>query len=243
MKKKIMLTYEFLLIGMALFSVIFLWSTDQKIIFVNRIVWFVFFLDVLVRFIISKHKWRFIKENPFDIIAALPLDSIFQTARIVRLVRLLRFFSIGKKYLQPVRNILQTNSLGKVLTVSVIVLIAATVLVTFVEPDIDTFADGLWWSLVTTTTVGYGDLSPTTGMGRLIAMVLMLIGIGIIGTLTSSITTYFVRGKEKENPTVHFIKSELDRYEELTAAERNRLELLIHDLNSHADELTEKNNK
>ena len=243
MKKKIMLTYEFLLIGMALFSVIFLWSTDQKIILVNRIVWFVFLLDVLVRFIISKNKWRFINENQFDIIAALPLDSIFQTARIVRLVRLLRFFSIGKKYLQPVRNILQTNSLGKVLTVSVIVLIAATVLVTFVEPDIDTFADGLWWSLVTTTTVGYGDLSPTTGMGRLIAMVLMLIGIGIIGTLTSSITTYFVRGKEKENPTVHFIKSELDRYEELTAAERNRLELLIHDLNSHADELTEKNNK
>src|SRR5699024_7189414 len=131
----------------------------------------------------------------------------------------------------PLKKLLQTNHLGKILTVSVVVIIMATIMVTLFEPEIHTFGDGLWWSIVTTTTVGYGDLSPHTGMGRLIAMVLMLIGIGIIGTLTSSITTYFVKGHKASNPTIDFIIAELERYQELSFDEKNRLELLIKDLN------------
>src|SRR5699024_9963037 len=181
MKRKIQLIYEITLFGLALLSVILLWQTTKSAEIISKIVWFIFFVDVVVRWIMAKKKWQFIKENPFDIIAALPLDSIFQTARIVRLFKMFRFFSIGKRYGGPLKKILQTNHLGKILTVSVGVLIGATILVTLFEPDIHTFGDGLWWSIVTTTTVGYGDLSPETGMGRLIAMVLMLVGIGIIG--------------------------------------------------------------
>lgn len=235
MKKKILLVYEVILLALAVISVVFLWSTNGKVLLLNRIIWLIFFLDVLIRFIISKHKWAFIKENPFDIIAALPLDSLFQTARIVRLIRMVRLFSIGKKYFNPVKRVLQTNGLGKILTVSAFILIAATVLVTHVEPQINTYADGLWWSIVTTTTVGYGDLSPVTKIGRLIAIVLMLIGIGIIGTLTSSLTTYFVKERKEGNPTIEFIKSELDRYQELTFEEKQRLELLIKDLNEEGE--------
>ncbi|MDY0395158.1 potassium channel family protein [Virgibacillus halophilus] len=231
MKKKIQLIYEITLVVLALISVIFIWSSNQKIIYLDKMIWLVFFIDVLVRLIMAKNKWKFIKENPFDIIAALPLDSIFQTARIVRLFRVLRFFSIGKKYLTPVKNILATNGLGKLLTVSAGILIAATVLVTHFEPNIDTYADGLYWAVVTTTTVGYGDLSPVTGVGRIIAIVLMLVGIGIIGMLTGSLTTYFVKDKTEKNPTVTFIQSELDRYDELTWQEKKRLEILLQELN------------
>lgn len=60
------------------------------------------------------------------------------------------------------------------------------------------FQDALWWSFVTTTTVGYGDLSPVTGLGRIVAAVLMLVGIGLIDSLTSSITTFFITPAEKE---------------------------------------------
>lgn len=48
----------------------------------------------------------------------------------------------------------------------------------------------------------------------------MLIGIGIIGMLTGSLTTYFVKEKNAENPTVAFIQSELDRYGELTLGKK-----------------------
>ncbi|WP_330949232.1 potassium channel family protein [Virgibacillus sp. MG-45] len=232
MTKKLSLIYEITLVTLAFISVIFLWSDNDTIRILDKIVWLVFFIDVIVRIITRKKKWQYIRENPFDIIAAIPLDSIFQTARVVRLVRVLRFFTIGKKYFKPMRNILRTNGLNKLLTVSAFMLVGSTVLVTNIEPSINSYADGLWWSIVTTTTVGYGDLSPETSTGRLVAIVLMLVGIGIIGMLTSSLTTYFVKEEKETDPTIEFIKSELDRYDVLTEAEKKRLEWLIADLNN-----------
>ncbi len=60
-----------------------------------------------------------------------------------------------------------------------------------------TFLDALWWSFVTCTTVGYGDISPSSMLGRIVAVLLMLFGIGLIGMLTGSITTYFANSGQK----------------------------------------------
>lgn len=58
------------------------------------------------------------------------------------------------------------------------------------------FATALWWSITTATTVGYGDISPTTSMGKLAAVMVMIIGIGFIGMLTSSISNFFISNDE-----------------------------------------------
>ena len=59
-------------------------------------------------------------------------------------------------------------------------------------------ADSLWWSIVTVTTVGFGDISPTTLGGRLIAVVLMLVGIGVLGLFTATIAGLFVENRFKK---------------------------------------------
>src|SRR5207248_6212190 len=56
---------------------------------------------------------------------------------------------------------------------------------------IQSIGDALWWAVVTTTTVGYGDVSPVTGEGRLIAVGLMIVGIGFIGVFTATVTSFF----------------------------------------------------
>src|SRR5258706_10881961 len=58
--------------------------------------------------------------------------------------------------------------------------------------SIQSVGDALWWAVVTTTTVGYGDVSPVTGEGRLIAVALMVVGIGFIGVFTATITSFFL---------------------------------------------------
>ncbi len=60
------------------------------------------------------------------------------------------------------------------------------------------YYDSLWWSIVTLTTVGYGDISPSSLGGRLIGITIMLLGIGILGMLTASIASIFVERKMKE---------------------------------------------
>jgi voltage-gated potassium channel len=56
---------------------------------------------------------------------------------------------------------------------------------------VGSFGDALWWAFVTVTTVGYGDVSPVTFEGRIIAVILMLTGIGVIGIFTASVASYF----------------------------------------------------
>jgi voltage-gated potassium channel len=58
--------------------------------------------------------------------------------------------------------------------------------------------DGVWWAVVTVTTVGYGDLYPTTVQGRLIGMVLMFVGIGFLSLLTAAVASRFVKQERGE---------------------------------------------
>ncbi len=59
--------------------------------------------------------------------------------------------------------------------------------------NIHDYAEALWWAIVTVTTVGYGDRYPVTEGGRAVATVLMLTGIGLIGVLTATVASVFVK--------------------------------------------------
>ena len=63
--------------------------------------------------------------------------------------------------------------------------------------NITTLGIALWWAIVTTTTVGYGDTYPVTTAGRLIGSVIMVVGIGLIGTVSATVAAWFVRHKQR----------------------------------------------
>ncbi len=96
------------------------------------------------------------------------------------------------------------------------------------EDTMVNFGDALWWSMVTTTTVGYGDLSPESTGGRILAGILMIVGIGFLGMVTGSVATYFVdrlskrTGHEKisfKNKQLNLIKEQLDEIESMKIKE------------------------
>ena len=61
------------------------------------------------------------------------------------------------------------------------------------EPDVRDLGDGIWWALVTITTVGYGDITPVTTLGRVVASSLMLLGLGLIATITAIVSSKFIQ--------------------------------------------------
>jgi voltage-gated potassium channel len=103
------------------------------------------------------------------------------------------------------------------------VVILGGLAIMLVETEIETFADGIWWSLVTATTVGYGDISPKTGLGRIVAAILMVLGVTAFGMVTATMATYFMRRPRSANPQVERIVDELERWNELSREERRRL--------------------
>ena len=97
-----------------------------------------------------------------------------------------------------VEMILKHHSLFRVLIAAVITLFVGAWLVLLFEENsktgnIHSYPDALWWAIVTVTTVGYGDRYPVTEGGRIVAVVLMLLGIGLIGVLTATVASVFMK--------------------------------------------------
>lgn len=83
------------------------------------------------------------------------------------------------------------------LIISVLIALSA-VFISLLEPNLS-IDSALWWSIVTLTTVGYGDISPSTPGGRLVAVLIMFVGIGLLGTLSATIASVLVDRKLKED--------------------------------------------
>jgi voltage-gated potassium channel len=94
-------------------------------------------------------------------------------------------------------NFLQRENLLRIFAILIILVLISAGALAYFEPSIG-YVDALWWSIVTMTTVGYGDISPATAGGRIVAGVIMFIGIGIIGTFTATIAGIFVERKLRE---------------------------------------------
>jgi voltage-gated potassium channel len=97
-----------------------------------------------------------------------------------------------------VEAILKHHSLFRVLIAAAATLILGAWLVLRFEENatgssIHSYPDALWWAIVTVTTVGYGDRYPVTEGGRTVATILMLLGIGLIGVLTATVASVFIK--------------------------------------------------
>lgn len=154
----------------------------------------VFAIDYFVRLFYAKDKKRFFKENIFDLLSIIPVNNlfyVFRMARIGRAFRLLKLLRIFRLVglTGRLHKFLKTNGLIYYLYISLTVILIASSLYCISEKV--SFGTALWWSITTATTVGYGDVSPTTGLGKAAAVLLMFLGIGFIGMLTSSLTNFF----------------------------------------------------
>ncbi|CAM3882492.1 potassium channel family protein [Alkalicoccus chagannorensis] len=229
MTSTVKIVYEIFLVLLILWSASTLFY-EPTYIFLYQAVWIILLCDVLIRLSAAENKLDFVKRHPFDFIAAIPLDSIFQFARFVRLFRLLRVALLLKR--TPIYAILYTNGLLKTLGAVGLLIFLSAIPITYLEADVDTFMDGVWWAVVTATTVGYGDIAPVTTTGRAIALLLMVFGIDLIGMVTSSIATYFLEKRQagSGNDTAAFICSQLQQPDRLTTHDYDRLLFLLQSL-------------
>lgn len=103
-----------------------------------------------------------------------------------------------KNTLQKIVEVVQRENILTLVLVIVVIVILSGLALTWFEPGVN-FVSGIWWSIVTLTTVGYGDISPTTAGGRVVAAVIMFFGIGLLGMLSANLATIMISNRIREN--------------------------------------------
>lgn len=164
---------------------------------IDKLILVFFWVDYIVRLTRSENKWQFFKSNIFDLLAIVPFDSVFsmfRIARTIRLLKLLRFVRIvgfAGRFKSNLTKFINTNGFIYLMSFAVVLVLLSAGVYSLAENV--SYGNALWWAIVTATTVGYGDISPTSEIGRGIAIVLMFVGIGLIGTITSTVTSFFTQ--------------------------------------------------
>jgi len=190
----------------------------------------IFAIDYFTRLFLAKDKAKFFKSNVIDLISIIPLNSVFQSIRILRLSKLLKFIKIFRsislmlKFKKYMDKFLKTNNFNYIIWITLITLFIGAVGIHFAEGI--SFGNALWWSFVTISTVGYGDISPQTTIGRIIAGIVMLTGIGFLGMLTATIATFFLKRDDSisyKSQTIIDIKMRLDNFDELNIEDLNKI--------------------
>ena len=147
-----------------------------------------------------------------------------------------------KNLISLLERVFNSRRLRTILGVLIICILAFGYIFCISEPQIKTFGDGIWWALVTITTVGYGDITPVTLPGRLIAGTLMFVGLGLIATVTAIVSAKFVQNyvDHHTNDDVLEKLEELEsEIEKLKALEEDELEKL-DELDSEIQDIKDK---
>lgn len=179
-------------------------ETSKALNYIDNGICIVFLVDFVVRFRRAGNKAEFMKWDWIDLIASIPTLDFMRAGRLLRLIRLIRLVRAFRSTKHIVEHVFKNRIQGTFTTVAliaVLMLLFSSIAILQFETDpnsnIKTAEDAIWWAYVTITTVGYGDKYPVTPEGRIIAAALMTVGVGLFGTFTGFVSSWFLQGKEK----------------------------------------------
>jgi len=160
------------------------------------VIWLTFVVETTTLSMLVNDRRTYLSQNWMNlliILVGLPLIwDITPYAAMLRSLRLLLLLSLVLRFSSTLRQVLAHNRLGTTLAVSLVVIVTAGLLMSAIDPSVGSPWDGIWWAWVTVTTVGYGDIVPTTPAGKLFGALLILLGVGLFSLMTASFSSFFI---------------------------------------------------
>ncbi len=204
-------------------------AVETSFLVADWFIWAAFAVAFGLKLAVAPNRARYLRANWLEVaMVLLPLLRPFRLLRLLRFARLATAVGYNETLVRRIASEKGTQfTLAAVLTI----LVTGATMVLLVERDADdanihTFGDSLWWAATTMTTVGYGDLYPTTPAGRGVAVALMLFGIAALSVLTATIAAFLVR--DREDAQIADVMRELERLRGIEA----RLDAVVEELRS-----------
>ena len=161
-----------------------------------------FSLELLWMLHVTRQKLRYLLGNWLDllIVLAAAMSIAGHDTEWMAWARLLRVAMVGlvlTRALAEIRVLFSPGGLPYVFGFAVVALLMAGAGFYWLDPTIDSYADGVWLAFVTAATVGYGDIVPTTPASRVLAAMIVVVGVALLSMVTASIAAFFIGEDEK----------------------------------------------
>jgi voltage-gated potassium channel len=208
-------------------------STREILEYADTVVCTMFFVDFCVQLARAPNRWGyFVRWGWIDLLSSVPMIDALRVGRAARALRVLRVLRGVRSTKLIAGFVLQRRAQSAFLAASLVTLlliVAASIAILQFEAvqggNIRSPDDAVWWSVVTLATVGYGDRYPVTNEGRLVAAVLMAAGIGLFGTFSGFVASWFLKPSEKDTENeMSQLRSELTEIRKLLERERVTIE-------------------
>ncbi len=207
------------LVFLQLFMVFYHQQENGRII--DAIIWSIFAVEFFGSLLLVRNRLRYARNNWMNaliVFLAFPLlpwgdeyAIIFQSLRLMLILR----FTVH--FFDTALEILRRNRFGQTLGLAALLVVFAGA--TFAHLEGRSFSDGLWWALVTITTVGYGDVVPATESGRIFGAFMIAFGVVLFSLVTANISAFLV-GEEQTRIEHEILRQVRDNNERLIRQER-----------------------
>ncbi|MDF2180042.1 potassium channel family protein [Aliiglaciecola sp. CAU 1673] len=177
------------------------------LLFMDTLICGIFLTHFFYHVATATNRLAYIKEHWIDFVASVPLIEPLRLARFLQVLRVIRLLKMTRHLVLPsLRDRIQTT-LATMMVALVILIGVAGLSIFLIEHDlpnsnIRNAEDAIWWSLVTISTVGYGDYYPVSTAGRVVSMLLILSGVSLFGVISGYIASYFITPEEKDQLAV-----------------------------------------
>ncbi len=215
--------------------------THKQTYIISCLVWLFFLIEFLVMLKLSTRSEVYVRHNWMKVvILVLGLPYVFDFSAMVHILdecKPLLALVIMLPSLETLKQFLADGYLGTTLIATFVIIVVVGVLAAGVDPNIKSPIDGVWWALATISTVGYGDVVPTSWMGRMIGMVLILFGLGLFVIITANFLALFLKHQVTEATSVPQAIGKLIKEIHALRVEQQRNSKRIRELSERVSEL------
>jgi voltage-gated potassium channel len=200
-----LLILSFVMIPLLIGPMVWEMSPQEESTFVmlDYFIWAIFAIDLIIKVTISPHRLSYLRRHWLEVLVVV--------VPFFRPLRILRIFIFGSRAWVGVRRLVNVDFI--IIYGIGLVIITATVVASVERGEgasINSFADALWWAVVTITTVGYGDMVPVSLAGRAVAFILMLGGIAFFSGVTANLASFLIKSNDTEKKAVSRLVKEVE---------------------------------